>query len=421
MSALAAVKKHSRMLIAGFALSLAFSSSALALDGKAFVDSLQDGMKPYGLTLQNDGLDVKGDNLTLKNVRLLQQDDTSGMSLPIYLGTVTFDNVKQAKDGSFNVDKISSDDNAKAMAEAAAKSANKAAKSLGQITIQNMQVIHALISPKGKVYTIAQYLPYEKATIKNISYQADGKTILSLNDLSAQYKKKTDGAFQNISKIGSFVYDPAAWPGDDGKDAKELLSSLGYQNIKGSIDASGIWNPKSGDLNIDEYKLTADNMGSLSLKGKISGITQDFANAYQKLALQQMETKNPTDAQMQQMSQEAIALTGQLNVNNLSLTYKDNSLMGKILDYMSQGTGEPRQEMVSVLKAGVLANTQNFQNTEFAAHVAAQINAFLDNPQSLQITAQPKTPVAFSSVLLALGISPEQLINLLGLDVTANK
>jgi len=420
MSALALIKKTPHMLAAGFALSLAFSGSALALDAKAgaaFIDTVQDGLKPYGLSMSHNGLNVQGDSIILTNVRLLQQQEQLGApSLPIYLGTVRFENVKPAADGSYNVAEIRGGEDA-----AAAVKAASADDKAGEVIISGLQVAQARISAKGNVNSLAQYLPYEKSAIKSISYNLGGKTILSLSDLSSEYAKKSDGIYSNSSKVGAFVYDPASWPGEDGKDAKEMLSSLGYENIKGHFEAAGIWNPQQGKLDIAEYKLTADNMGSLALSGKFSGISQDFANTYQKLALAQMENSNPSPAQQQQMSSDALALAAQLKVNNFSILYKDNSLIGRALDYMSKTTAQPRAEMVSILKAGILANTQNFQDKVFATHVANEIDAFLDNPQSLQVTAKPQQPASLFAIMQALGVSPDNLINLLGLDIKANK
>jgi len=419
MSVFAGFKHAPRCLVASFALSLAFSSSAFALDGKAFIDIIQDGMQPYGLTLDHKGLTVAGDNITLKNVRLLQKNEANTPSLPIYLGTVAFNEVKAEADGSFNVAKIAA--GADSLAAAADKSEDKAAGLSGRIIVQNMEIAQAHISPKGKTYTIAQYLPYKNVTIENVTYQAGDKTTLSLDNITAQYEKKSDNQFENTSKIASFTYDPAAWPGQDGRNAKTVLSALGYDKIRGNFSAIALWNPQKGDLNITEYKLVADKAGSLSFSGDLSGVTQQFANAYQKLALQQAENKNPTEQQQQQLSQRALALASQLDFNAFTLTYQDNSLAGRILDYMSESSATARQELVSMIKANILQNTQNFRDTAFADRAAGQINAFLDNPQSFQITARPQKPVSFSAALLAMWLSPEQLIDLLGLNVTANK
>jgi len=414
MSVSAGFKRAPRCLTAAFALSLACSGSALALDGKAFVDVLQDGMQPYGLTLKYQNLAVDKDNLTLKNARLLQQNSGDTPSLPIYLGTLGFNQVTAAADGSFNVDSITAGSDSLAEAK-------KAGSGSDRIIVRDIVISQAHISPKGKIYTIAQYLPYKNVTVKNITYQVDGKTTLSLDDITAQYEQKGAGQFENTSKIASFTYDPAAWPGKEGQDAKAMLNALGYDKIRGNFSAVAVWDPQKGDLDISEYKLVADQLGSLSFSGALSGVTQQFANAYQKLALQQAENKKPDKQQQQQFSRTALALATQLDFNAFTLTYQDNSLAGRILDYMSKTSAVARQEIVSVLKANVLQNTQNFRDTAFANRVAGQINAFLDKPQSLQITARPQKPVAFSAILLALGLSPEQLIDLLSLNVTANQ
>lgn len=417
MSAFAAVKKSSSLFAAAFAASLSFSASAFALDSENFISAVQDGISLYGMSLEYSGRpQPEGDTISLQNARLLLRKDKTAPAVPILLGALRFEHIKPAADGSFNVENIIAGRSLPPMA-----AGDQAAHKAGQIIIRNMQIAGAHISPKGKIYTIDQYLPYEKVAVENITYQVDGRAVMSLNGLGAQYIKKSGGIYQNISQIASFTYDPAALPGKDGQDAKKMLASFGYSSIKGSFSASADWNPQTTDLTIGAYKISFDNAGSLSLSGKLSGVSQDFANAYQKLALRQMEEPAPTDLQTQQMNQEAVNLAGLLNINALQLTYQDNSLAGRILDYLSQNAAQPRAELVSMLKAGILANTVNFQNKEFAAAAAEQINMFLDKPQSLQIAVKPQNPVALSSVLLALSISPEQLITILGLNISANQ
>lgn len=420
----AAFKKPSRSLAAALAITLAGCGSAFALDAKAFIDNLQDGAQAYGLSLNYQSYAADGDNLTLKNVRLMQKDGQTAAeppALPIYLGNIVFNSVTAETDGAFAAAAVTAGQDSGQFAAADAVAAGKNKPVRGQIIVSGGKAERIHFTPKGQAYSLARVLPYHNVTVNNVTYQIEGKTTLSLDNIAAHYEKKSGSSFENKLTLAAFTYDPGALPGQDGVEAKKLLTSLGYDKIHGSFSALGLWNPQKGDLDITEYKFTADNMGSISFSGRLGGITQNFADSYQKLALQQAENKALSPQQRQQLNQEALALATRLDFDAFTLTYRDNSLTGRVLDYLSKSSAMARTELVTLIKAAVLQNTQKFQNTAFADRAAGQINAFLDNPKTLQITARPQRPAAFASVLLALGLSPEQLISLLGLDITANK
>jgi len=49
------------------------------------------------------------------------------------------------------------------------------------------------------------------------------------------------------------------------------------------------------------------------------------------------------------------------------------------------------------------------------------VNAFLDNPQSLEISAKPPAPVPFSQIMATGSANPLELTKSLGLTITANE
>lgn len=416
MFSLMPCRRVSYGLSAAAALSLCCSASAFALDAKAFMSSVQNTAQDYGLSLHYQNIQVQDNNIILQNVRLLQREKANA-AIPLYLGTVRFDSVTSENDGSFTAAAIISGDDAGAQAAANLNKNGEAA----QIIVQDMQLLSAHIGTGNKTYALAQYLPYKNLTVKNVTYKITGKNILSLDNITAEYRDNGQNNFENTSKIASFTYDPTIWPGQDGRDAKLLLTALHYDKIRGSFSANGIWNPQNGDLQITEYKLTGNAMGSITVSGHLGGVTQAFTDKYQKLALQQVDSGKMTAEKQKQLRQDISALTAELKIHALSATYQDNSLVGRFLDYFSQASSIPRRQLVAVLKAAISQNTQYLKNRAFTDNAVRQINRFLDNPRSLQIAAQPPAPVAFSSVMPLLNASPEQLMKLLAVSITANK
>jgi hypothetical protein len=60
-------------------------------------------------------------------------------------------------------------------------------------------------------------------------------------------------------------------------------------------------------------------------------------------------------------------------------------------------------------------------NPEFATQVTMAVSAYLDNPQNIEVNANPGTPLPVA-LLIAGGMSaPENLPNQLGVKVLANQ
>jgi hypothetical protein len=53
--------------------------------------------------------------------------------------------------------------------------------------------------------------------------------------------------------------------------------------------------------------------------------------------------------------------------------------------------------------------------------VSAAINAYIDNPKNLSITAEPEKPVPFPMIMGAAMGAPNTLPKMLGVTVTANE
>lgn len=57
---------------------------------------------------------------------------------------------------------------------------------------------------------------------------------------------------------------------------------------------------------------------------------------------------------------------------------------------------------------------------ELQSQVSSAVNAFLDNPKSLTISAEPEKPVPFPTIMGAALGAPNTVPSVLGVKVTAN-
>jgi hypothetical protein len=123
-------------------------------------------------------------------------------------------------------------------------------------------------------------------------------------------------------------------------------------------------------------------------------------------------------------SAEGMAMLGllqQLTFNGASIRFDDDSLTNKVLEYVGKQQGMSAKDIANQAKAIVPFGMAQLNNPELTAQVTAAVSKFLDDPKSLEIAAEPASPVPFA-LLMANGMSnPLELPKTLGLTVTANE
>jgi len=109
-----------------------------------------------------------------------------------------------------------------------------------------------------------------------------------------------------------------------------------------------------------------------------------------------------------------------LTLTSSSLRYDDAGLAPKLLDMFAQQSGADRAQFVEGLKAMVPQMVGQLGVQPLTDMVVPAVNAFLDDPQSIEVAVKPATPTTLL-VLSAAAANPAGLISALGLAVTANQ
>ena len=170
-----------------------------------------------------------------------------------------------------------------------------------------------------------------------------------------------------------------------------------------------------GRLNFEKMDFVADNAGTLGLKFDISGYTLDFIKGLQE-ATKNMEGK-PDDAQSMAM----LGLMQQLSFTGASIRFDDASVTYKALDYVAKQQGAKRSDLIDQAKAILPMAAAQLGNAEFAQSLGAAVNAYLDNPKTIEIKAAPAKPVPFAIIAAGGMADPKSLIKTLGVTVTASQ
>jgi len=123
-------------------------------------------------------------------------------------------------------------------------------------------------------------------------------------------------------------------------------------------------------------------------------------------------------------SMQGLAMLGMmqgLTFTSATLRFDDDGLTTKALDYAGKKQGMSATDVANQAKAVVPFMLAQLQNPEFTAQVSEAVNAFMDNPHSIEISAKPATPQPLSALMAAGMGDPKSLITTLGVTIKANE
>ncbi|WP_296744504.1 hypothetical protein [Mesorhizobium sp.] len=279
-------------------------------------------------------------------------------------------------------------------------------------------VIHDMSIPaEGANGPLGPLMMYKSAEMENITVKVGDKTAFSMEGLDVQVTPPADGkAMDFTAKTGKFNADLSLV--EDPK-SKEVIDALGYQNISGDIEMAGTWQPSDGKMELSKYDIAVDNAGKLGMTFNLGGYTLDFIKSMQ--AMQKQLAAQPEGADKSAQGMAMLGLLQQLSFNGASVRYEDASLTGKVLDYVGKQQGMSSKDVANQAKAIVPFGMSQLNNPELTAEVSAAVNAFLDNPKSLEISAEPPSSVPFALIMAGAMSNPLDLPKTLGVKVKANE
>jgi hypothetical protein len=256
-------------------------------------------------------------------------------------------------------------------------------------------------------------LIYDKAEIGEISVSREGKPVFDLANFHIDIKRpqgddplEFDGAAESFAADLSDVGDPKS---------EAAIQALGYEHLQGSFAMAGSWKPGTGEGSLDSYRFTVKNAGTLDISVKTGGVTPEFVRSVQ--AIRNNIAEAPASRKRAPLTAMGM-LFEQLTLNGAAITFRDDSLTGKILDYAAAEQGVDRATIVEQATAMLPLALAALGDPETAAESAGAISAFLGDPKSLVIRAEPPNPVPFKAIA---GGSMLQLPRLLGVKIEANR
>ncbi|MGN6536336.1 MAG: hypothetical protein ACTHKQ_11490 [Mesorhizobium sp.] len=372
---------------------------AFAQDTTAVADRLKALMANQGVDLAWSGISGDASSMVMEGVTIKPAAEKD--ALPI--GNVTLEGVSE-ENGGYVIETVST--------QAFSRAEDGISVDISPF------MMHGLTVPaEGSTDPLAGILMYKSAELANMTVKVGDKPAFTLDTLSVEVTPPADG------KAMEFTGSAEKFTGDlslvEDPKSKEVIEALGYQTISGDMQVAGSWQPSDGKMQLSQYDITVDNAGTFGMTFDVSGYTMDFVKSLQEMQKKMAEKPEGADSSAEGMAM--LGLLQQLTFNGASIRFDDDSLTNKVLEYVGKQQGMSAKDIANQAKAIVPFGMAQLNNPELTAQVTAAVSKFLDDPKSLEIAAEPASPVPFA-LLMANGMSnPLELPKTLGLTVTANE
>lgn len=263
---------------------------------------------------------------------------------------------------------------------------------------------------------VAGLMMYDTADMESMTIKIAGKQAFAMNQLHLEITPPEDGNAMEFSGAAEkFTADLSLV---EDADSKKVIDALGLQSLDGYFELSGSWQPSDGRLALDQYDISIEKAGTLGLTFDLGGYTPDFIKSLQEMQKSLGSSGGDSSAQGLAM----LGLLQQLTFHSTSIRFDDDSLTGKILDYVAAQQNAKPADIANQAKAIVPFLMATLNNPELTAQVTKAVTDYLDDPQSIQISAEPDEAVPFAVIMAgAMSSSPQDLVKTLGVSVTANE
>jgi len=374
------------------------AGAAFAQDATAVAERLKSTLAKQGTEIGWASVSGDGGTVTLEGVTV----GVAGTPEKVNLGTLTLEGVEEA-DGGFTI--------------GAAKFPEYSINEGGINFEMKGTAINGLVLPaEGSTDPLAGMLFYDTADIASVNVKMGDKQVFTLEGAHAEMSApEGDTPMEFTVDIPTMSADLTAIPDPQ---TQAVITELGYQQIRGLIKMEGTWSPKSGQMELSQYDMTVNDAGTLGMTFDLSGYTPEFIKSLQELQKQMASQPGGGDQSAQGMAM--LGLMQQLTFNSAAIKFTDASLTNKVLGYVAKMQGQKPADIANMAKAMIPFGMAQLNNPELTTQVTNAVSAFLDNPKSLTISADPENPVPFA-VLMAGGMGdPTTLPKTLGVSVSAN-
>lgn len=368
---------------------------AQAWEVEDVANRLKAELAGHGMTLEWAEATKDGSSIELSDVSI---GDSEGKA---DLGDLTLQDVSET-DGDYRIGRIDVPDYEMSSDE-------------GKVAVQDATISGLMVPKSDESDSVPRY---DSAAVGSIvATDKDGKQVFTLANMHAEIQPPPDdGTLAFTGAVESFSVDLAAASDDEGQRAK--LEKLGYAQIEGSGELAGSWRPSDGHLKLSRYRVTVEDAGTITASFDMSGYTKELLKALAEMQKQAMTAKEDS---MMSTGMAMLGLSQQLIFNGLSLRFEDDGLTQKALNAEAEEQGTTPEALADAIEATIDAQLRPYAGDALSDDVKQAIGTFLDDPQNIEVSARPASPLPFAMLIGAAMTAPQTLVQAMGLEVKANQ
>lgn len=285
------------------------------------------------------------------------------------------------------------------------------------VAVSGVEMAGLRLAAPGSTDPLANLMLYDSADVASLTVSTGGKQVFSMTGAHAETAGLEEGkpltfavSTEGFTADLSSVEDP---------QSKAVIDALGYQTLNGNIELEGSWQPSDGRMAISQYDITVDKAGTLGMTFDLGGYTPDFVKSLQEL--QKKMAEQPAGADNSAQGLAMLGLMQQLTFHTASVRFDDDSLTGRLLDYVAKQQGAKPEDIANQAKAlAPIMLAQVITDQTLIKSVSDAVSAFLSDPKSIEVSAAPAQPVPFALIAAGAMSAPQELPKTLGVTVTAN-
>ena len=386
-------------LAASTFLVLVTGAGAQAQDAAAVADRFKALMEMQGMEISWASISGASPSFALEGVRVMPVGEAN----PLDIGRVTFEGLSE-DNGDYLVEKVST--------EPFSKTQDGITVDISPFSFTGVR-----LPADGATDPMANLMFYTGAELDGMTVKIGDKTAFSMQSLSAEITPPADG--KPMAFTGSAEKFTADLSLIEDQQTQAALRAMGYETISGYFELAGTWQPSDGRMSFNQYDITIENAGTFGMTFDIGGYTADFIKSMQDLQKQMAD--QPADADNSAQGLAMLGLMQQLTFHSTSMRWDDDSLTDKAIDYVAKMQNMKPDDIKNQAKAIVPFLTGQLNNPELSSQITSAISKFLDAPQSLEVAAEPATPVPFAQIAAAGMSDPIELTKTLAVTVSANE
>lgn len=393
-----ALRTHIRTIT----FSALLAAMPLAVASAQSVEEAVERLKTYsadqGLKIEWDRLDVSGADATLVGTRIGLDGEGFAPVGDIWLQDVSRD------DKGYRIGKIS----------LSSYYLNDSDEDF-TFSMRDLAMGNVLLPDEALRDNYGGFLFYETANVGALSLTLGGVDVFTLDDLHFEMTEP-DG-----DKEMSFTGAAEAFTADlslmEDEAQLAIVRSLGYEQLEGFLEMEGSWNPADGRMALSQFDFTVNDAGTFGLSFDLGGYTPALIASLREL--QKQIADNP-DGDNSAQGLAILGLLQQLSFHGAEIAFADDSLTGKVLQFVADKQGMRPADVANQAKAVLPFVLAQLNNSELTTQAAQAVSAFLDNPGNLRITASPASPVPFALIVATAMSTPVELTRSLAVSVSAN-